>query len=162
MEDNHNLIYSFLEKYNLSIDEHYDLAAIGLCKASITYDGSKSKFSTYAYKCMFNSVICELRKELSSIRIPKHKTLYYQEELEKDDGDKASLLNIIQSNEDVENEIISKIMLENYTNTLSERDKTIFDLSIAGYKQIEISEVVGCSRAQVSRVKNKFKNYLSG
>ena len=38
--ENHNLIYSFLKKYNLDVDEYYDLAAIGLCNACINYDAS--------------------------------------------------------------------------------------------------------------------------
>ena len=41
VEDNHNLIYSFLQKYHLTIDEYYGLAAIGLCKAGKTYNGQK-------------------------------------------------------------------------------------------------------------------------
>ena len=62
VEENHNLIYSFLQKYNLAIDEYYGLASIGLCKAGKTYNGDKSNFSTYAYKCMFTTVMGELRK----------------------------------------------------------------------------------------------------
>ena len=47
VEENHGLIYSFLAKHNLPIEEYYDLAAIGLCKASITYQ-NETTFSTYA------------------------------------------------------------------------------------------------------------------
>ena len=35
-EQNHNLIYGILNDKNLSIDEYYDVAAIGLCKAAET------------------------------------------------------------------------------------------------------------------------------
>lgn len=41
VENNHNLIYAILHKYNLPIDEYYDVAAIGLCKAAITFDAEK-------------------------------------------------------------------------------------------------------------------------
>lgn len=47
VEENHNLVYSFLYKYHLDVEEWYDLAAIGLCKAANTYNNDKSGFSTY-------------------------------------------------------------------------------------------------------------------
>ena len=72
-EENHNLIYRFLSKYNLSIDDYYDIAAIGLCKAAMTFDKSKSKFSTYAFKCMYMIMLHEKRKEKMVRVIPKDK-----------------------------------------------------------------------------------------
>ena len=35
VEDNHKLIYFYLYRNSLSVDEFYDVAAIGLCKAAI-------------------------------------------------------------------------------------------------------------------------------
>lgn len=32
--DNHNLIYRFLQKEKLNMEDWYDLAAIGMCKAA--------------------------------------------------------------------------------------------------------------------------------
>ena len=58
--DNHNLIFSFLNKYHLPDDEWYGVMAVGLINAAISYNGS-SAFSTYAYKCMFN----EMRNEFT-------------------------------------------------------------------------------------------------
>lgn len=150
-----------MAQYRLSIEEHYGLAAIGLCKAGITYKGDKSKFSTYAYKCMFNSVMCELRKEQSTKRVPKHQILYYQAELETNDGETASLLDFIPSNEDVENNTLLKVIFDEYVKILSEKDKGIFVLLSNGYKQREISKIMGCSQPQVSRVKKKLESYLT-
>ena len=62
VEENHNLIYAFLNKCHLPTNEYYDLAAIGLCKAAKTWDCDRQKFSTYAYTCMFNEVMGEKRK----------------------------------------------------------------------------------------------------
>ena len=81
IEDNHNLIYSFLYKYHLEVNEYYDLAAIGLCKAAMTYDSEKASFYTYAYKCMFTSVFSEIRCKYSGNRIPEEQILYYQKEM---------------------------------------------------------------------------------
>jgi RNA polymerase sigma factor (sigma-70 family) len=53
VEDNHSLIYQFLHKLNLDIEEFYGIAAIGLCKAAMSYGTSnKVVFSTYAHHVM--------------------------------------------------------------------------------------------------------------
>ena len=36
--DNHNLIYRFLQKEKLNMEDWYDLAAIGMCKAAKTFN----------------------------------------------------------------------------------------------------------------------------
>lgn len=60
VEDNHNLIYSFLNSRHLSLDaveDWYGTAAIGLCKAALIYDENQGvKFATFAYICMDNEV----------------------------------------------------------------------------------------------------------
>ena len=76
--ENHNLIYSFLNSNKLDIEEWYDLAAIGLCKAAINYNGEIAKFSTFAYKCMWNQVHIEMRKQYAIRRADDNAVLYYQ------------------------------------------------------------------------------------
>lgn len=60
VEDNHNLIFSFLQSRGLSLDSNedwYGVAAIGLCQAARSYDESiGTRFSTLAYKAMDNEV----------------------------------------------------------------------------------------------------------
>lgn len=46
VEENHNLIYSFLSSNNFLADDYYDLAAIALCETALHYDPSKGSFST--------------------------------------------------------------------------------------------------------------------
>lgn len=53
------------------MEDWYDLAAIGMCKAAKTFNEGTSKFSTYAFKCMFNEVYSEKKKELRQRTIPK-------------------------------------------------------------------------------------------
>ena len=43
-EENHNLILSFLKKYKLEYEEYYDLAAIGFCKAIVSFKIEVSAF----------------------------------------------------------------------------------------------------------------------
>lgn len=160
VEENHNLIYSFLSKHHLSIEEHYDLAAIGLCKAGKTYNEGMSNFSTYAYKCMFNAVMCEIRKYKYQKTIPDSMVVYYQAETQNDAGDITAFLDFIPSNDNVEDSILSEVMFDEYAKTLKDRDKKIFSLLREGYTQKEIGKIVGCSQTQVSRVGKRLREYL--
>ena len=38
VEDNHSLIYLVINNMGLSVEDNYDIAAIGLCNAAIGYD----------------------------------------------------------------------------------------------------------------------------
>ena len=160
VEVNHNLIYDFLFKHHLTIEDWYDLAAIGLCKAVISWDSEKSQFSTYAYRLMLNEVLMEKRKNRKQSTIPEYKMVYYQDETENNDGDTDSFMNFLPSKENVEGDVLSEVMFNEFENNLKDRHKKIFALFRQGYKQREICKIVGCSQPQVSRVKKKFANYL--
>lgn len=155
---NHNLIYSFLQKYNLPIDEYYGLAAIGLCKAAKTFCGNKASFSTYAYKCMFTSTFCEIRKEKRQKTIPKQNIVSYEAKIS--DMDDFSLSDTLSSSEDMEDEIITKTIIRDYLAASSDRNKKIILLALQGYKQREIEEKVGISQAHVSRILRSFADYI--
>lgn len=161
IEENHNLIYSFLQKYNLSVEDYYDLAAIGLCKAGMNFNGNISKFSTYAYEWMFGSVFSEIRKEKRMKKIPDSLMFYYQAELENNNGgDTSVFMNYVSSKENVEEEVLSKVHLNKYLKKLKEKEKQIIILLYKGYNQIETGKIMGCSQAQVSKVRKKLYGYL--
>lgn len=161
IEDNHNLIYSFLYKYHLEVNEYYDLAAIGLCKATITFDSEKASFYTYACKCMFSSVFSEIRRKYSSNRIPEEQILYYQKEMENDDGDSLSFIDYISSKENIEEDVLSDIMINEYLSSLKDRDKQIFILFTQGHNQKEIGKILGIDQSFVSRRKKKFIEHFA-
>lgn len=151
VSDNHNLIYSFLKKHGLDVEENYDLAAIGLCKAVITYNNTKSSFSNYAYKCMFNEVFYEQRKKLYKSKIPENIIYSYNREIDGED-DEIDLLYFIADKTDVANDAISKIFYENRLSKLTDRDQLIIQMTVNGYSQKEISKKIGISQSQVSRI----------
>lgn len=69
VEENHNLIYAFMQKHNLPEDWYGD-CAIGLCKAAKTFDKSRGyKFSTVAYKCMYSEMAIRYR-DYENKRVP--------------------------------------------------------------------------------------------
>ncbi len=162
VELNHNLIYSFLQKYHLPVEEWYGWAAIGLCKAAMTFKDDVSSFSTYAYRCMFTAVFQEKRKETQAGTIPDHQIFYYQSGFDtENDGETISFLETMPSNDDVEGDALANVIFENFNNTLKPRDRLIFEMFRNGYKQKEIGNAVGCSQSQVSRVKKKLEQHLS-
>ena len=59
-EENHNLIYKFLNNYHLPDDEFYDIVVFGYLKAVKAYNSntlaSKASFSTIAWKQMMHEL----------------------------------------------------------------------------------------------------------
>ena len=126
VEENHSLIYDYLWKKHLSIEEYYDLAAIGLCKAAITYDGDKAAFSTYAYHCIHNEIGQQLRKYYSSKHIPDELVGSLQHIVElKDDG--VTLEDCIGDVVDVEEEAIINVTLDKFYSRLNDAELKILN-----------------------------------
>lgn len=153
-------------KYHLDLEEWYDLAAIGLCKAANTYNNNKSGFSTYAYKCMYTTVMMEKRKENTMRTIPQNQIFYYENQVseESKSNDTSTFLNYIPSKQDIENEIISALSLENIKNELVGNKRKVFLLLRDGYTQCEISKIIGISKQRVSKIKQEIaeKYYMRG
>lgn len=160
------MIYSFLYKFHLDVEEWYDIAAIGLCKAANTYNNDKSEFSTYAYKCMYTTIIMEKRKENAMRTIPQNQIVYYENQVNESskDNDTSTFLNYIPSKQDIENETISALSLENIENELVGNKKKVFLLLREGYTQCEISKIIGISKQRVSKIKQEIteKYYTRG
>lgn len=159
VEDNHNLIYSFMNKEHLFIDEYYDICAIGLCKAAYYYNAEFSNFSTFAYKVMNNEVKQHFRKMFKEAAIPEDKIMYYNSLI--DDSEKYSFLYFIpDKSASTEAECLSKIYLDEYIKKIPERDRKILLLCYLGYTQMEVSKIIGISQSQVSRIQKAFKTWL--
>lgn len=159
--DNHNLIYSFLKKYNLSIDEYYDICAIALCKASIAFDETKSSFSTYAYKSMFNAYLLNIRKETAQHKIPRELIVSYDKDCSKDGIDEAmNFKDMLEDNVDIEANVIFNITMKEYFNKLSKLQSNILILALYGYKQEDIANKFNVSRNYVSKIKRDFIKHI--
>jgi RNA polymerase sigma factor (sigma-70 family) len=160
VEDNHNMIYSFLNKYNLSHNDWYDLAAIGLCKAAMAFKEDVSKFSTFAYKCMFNSVFHEKRRETQMGTIPEHKLSYYEEGIEGEDGEDMTLFDTLASSDNTENDSIVNIQIHKLMNNATDKDKKLISLIMDGYTQKEIGNIIGCSQTHVGRMTRRLSKLI--
>jgi len=162
---NHDLIYGCANKYNLSIDEYYDILAIGLCKAANNYLPKLGEFSTFAYTCMFNEVKAYWRSLNTQKAIPQNMLLSYDNNVLKNDSD--CFIDCIYDNTliPVQDMAISNVVIKLIYEMLKDCDKKIVEYLLQGFSQVEISKKLNCSRQYINRrikdMQKKIKPYLS-
>lgn len=149
VEDNHNLIYSFLNSRHLSLDsveDWYGTAAIGLCKAALTYDESRgTNFSTYAYKCIQNEVGNVMRANANRI-VPAFS-------LDDTVIENGYIGEIIADEKDPFFDIYVKESIEIATRGMSDRDTQMVDMIVRqGYDQASVARKFGLTRQRVSEI----------
>lgn len=156
VEDNHNLIYSFLNSRHLSLDsveDWYGTAAIGLCKAALTFDESRgAKFTTLAYICMDNEVRCIMRTN----RKLAQSTVSLDDPIEGADG--CTLADVIN---DTQHDFMESIYLNDAIaiayKKLNDRDKAMIDMVVnKGMTNVAVAAKFGVAQPTVSRVYTKF------
>lgn len=154
--DNHGLIYHILKQKNLSIDEYYDAAAIGLCKAASTFDESKSKFATYACIVMLNEIRMGFRQIKRQGRLMVVASL--DDPVPGTDG--AILADIIPSIDTPET-CISALTIQDCVRTMGPKQRQVIELAMQGLRQHQIAEVVGISQPYVARLLKRAKQDIA-
>jgi len=135
VEENHSLIYSFLQKKQLSL-EYYGDAAIGLCMAAIKFDPNYgTKFSTYAFRSMETHCIRAKKNE------QKHMGQISLDASIKDDSEFSLLDTLIDEKIDLESSAFTNWFL----GSLSLFDLNIVLLKLQGLSLREIGNRLGCS-----------------
>lgn len=150
VEDNHNLIYGYAHLRDISIEEHYGLLAIELCRAAKTYSEDRGSFSNYYYTLCDNALIKEYYKTIRQKR---------------DGGDILSLdyeytgggcgtyttdaMEVFGVKEPMELEEVVEYnrLLEELLNS---EYGGLIKLRLEGYTQMDISEITGHSQSKVS------------
>lgn len=164
--DNMRLVYHMYGKIGDGlIKENYkeDIISegmLGLCKAADTFDESRGvRFSTYAAMCIRNAMLMFIRK--TSKHYPHEVSLNMVIGRDAEDS-VLTLADIIEDESQSEDEIITRIMLEDFEGKQTPIDKKIINELKKGKRQIEIGRELGMSQAQVSRrirkMREKFRN----
>ena len=154
--DNHNLIYSLLYSMKLNIDEWYDVAAIGLCKAGATYEEESSKFSTWAFFIMKREILFEKRKLSASRREGEKSLVYYEALMNESQGNGNFLSCLPDERVDVEKEAIINVVYDDFKSTLKkDRDVKVIEMLTDGMTQSQIAKELKISQPQVSRIRKK-------
>lgn len=156
VENNHNLIYSFLNSRHLSLDsveDWYGAAAIGLCKAAMVYDESRgTRFTTLAYICMDNEVRGTMRTERKLVQ----PCVSLDEPIEETES-----LTVADVLTDYKQDFTESVYLNDAINIaykkLNNRDKAIIDMIVAkGMTNVAVAAKFGVAQPTVSRVYTKF------
>jgi len=162
--NNHQLIYGFCNQRNISLEENYDLCAIGLCKAAEIFDPSRGlSFSTLAYRCMANEVQMQKRKENTIARKADVSADSLDRTIKTDGGTTITLHDVLSNTLVANHNPLSTVMFKDFYESLTEQEKIVIAYRMAGLKQREIAERIHKSRAYVcmilSRVKEKVARY---
>jgi RNA polymerase sigma factor (sigma-70 family) len=144
-EDNMNLVYYTIAKEYPTYKFDEDIrqtGLLGLCKAAMKRDETKGEFSTFAYRCIHN----EIRKEFRS-RQKQVETVSLETKLETvSTDDTLTLEDVIDSGEETD---LTEYTVESFLNTLTEKERAVYNLKSRGYKIKEIVDVTGYPVNQV-------------
>lgn len=159
IEHNLRLVAHIIKKYYSSYEEHEDLISIGtigLIKAASTYNASKkTRFSTYASRCVENEVLMFFRQKKKSM-----KDISINDPIDTDkDGNAITLMDIVQDDENIldtiDLNIQSQRLYQYIEEELDEREKLILTYRYGLYHarplpQREVAEKLDISRSYVS------------
>lgn len=153
--NNDKLIYFVINRYYPDFIEDEDIiqsGRIGLWKACISYDASKTKFSTYAVKCIMNEIRAELRHRAKLWKFGDIASLDEPVYFDKN-GNAVTLAHLVPDSHN--NYCAVDYDLSFLNNKLSERDIAVFKLSIYGFTATEIANMFGYTKAWASKTIRK-------
>lgn len=131
------------------------MCAIGLCKAAITYDSSKDvKFATYAGICIENEIKIELRNR------KKYSAPVYSLDMTFNNTSDGTGEISYGENMTTGLSAYDEILPYQLDKILNAREYKLIALTLQGYTQVEIGNIIGISQTMVSRMFSKIKRKL--
>ena len=161
---NLRLVAHIIKKYNSNADEQEDMISIGtigLIKAINSYNiEKKTKFATYAAKCIENEILMYFRANKKSAN-----DLSLNDPIESDaDGNPITLMDVMYSDDTILDDIDLKMKIlklkETVNNLEDEKQKEIIIKRYGldnkkALTQREIAKQMNISRSYVSRIEKK-------
>lgn len=153
VEQNQKLIFWSLKRFGFSIDEYYGAAAVGLCKAAMHWDSTKSAFSSFASAVIRNEILMEKRTEN---KLPQNPTsLDALVPFSDDDSSETDLYGQIAAPDLFEpaedHQDIKKAIAEAKA-YMSDIQFQALGMYAQGAKQREIAKHLGITQSYVARV----------
>lgn len=148
---NIKIAYKLVQQYKdcgIEIEDLKQICLLALWKATQTFKSDKGyTFSTYSYRVIQNEVNYYLRQNRKYFT-----NRYFSEKV----IDNITLEDILADERDLIEELENNIDNENIFNliknaALKNDEKIVIELSLKGYRQQKIAEIIGCSQPQVSR-----------
>lgn len=149
IEDNMKLVYYLVKKYYptfINNDDVIQEGMVGLCMAADSYDESKSKFSTFASRCILNQIRYYFKAN------QKHNNvLSLDKETPLEDGGVTSFAEYTMGDEDIN---ISSLMFEEFYYDLDDYERLLLEL-LKVYKDEVVSQRLGISQSTLYSKKRK-------
>lgn len=156
-EQNMPLIWYVVNRYagaSVERDELYSAALFGMAKALSAYDETRGiRFSTFAIVCM-NRAILQLLRTAKKRKLD----ISYDGLIRSSNGDEIwheRFMSATESGNISPDDVTTKIVIYDFIDKLSDRDREILRLRASGLRQKEIGKKLGLSQAQISRMLNK-------
>lgn len=156
-ETNHNLIYGFLNKYQYSIEEFYNVAVVGYLEAVQAFHRKEkykesTKFSSVAYKYMKSEISNHLRKE----KAQKRKSLENNISLDIDTS------NNFMNEPSAENKLMEAETILCLMENLSELQRKIARLKVEGYTNKEVFGKLHMKQSTYYKELQRMRKLLKG
>ena len=140
----------------LDPDDLFSIALMGITKAAKAFKPELgNKFATFAGTVINNEILMEIRRQKKH----KHVLSYSHPLVQEKTGDFFMLEDILQDPVNVEDKV-EVLQVLDAVEQLPELERKIISLRKDGYGQMEISTLLGCSQANVSRREKAAKNKL--
>ena len=137
VEENHNLIYWYINMNRLDVNEYYDLLAIELCNTAMKYNADRGSFANY------------FKLRADGIMYKEYRMAQAQKRLHT----KVSLLDNVHTLVD-ETDILDTMELQEL---MEGEYGEILKLRAEGYSQTEIADMLGTNQSRISKIIKKLK-----
>ena len=153
VEDNHNLIYWFMNRRGLYTDEYYDLIAIALCRAAQDFNESKgTAFTTYAAKCMEHELYDYWTMISRKKIVPPEMILSMSQTVKQSYGEKT--LDELMGDENAITTIDpTHVDVEQFVNGLKPKYRTVTLYLMGGYGTSDVAKFMGCTVSRVNKIR---------
>ena len=167
IQQNERLIWYTLDKYYpqyLSDEDMVQELRIILWRCLELYDETQgASFSNYCIHAMINRIRNIHRINTLPGKIPAEALYGLDAPIVNNDGTSILVKDIIEAPDE---SLLEMNYFFTFLDTLKPSHKKVAELLIEGYRQIDISKILGCSQPQVSRIKrtiiNKYRIWKGG
>ena len=165
-EDNHNLVYGFLHRYNYSIEDYYNVVIFGFLKAVQIYSRRKELQEKYdfpfiAWQYMRSEIGNNFRTENSQKRKPTEAII----SLDAEYAETENLYNAV-GGKSAEADVMELELINDIIKNFSEVQRKIAELKINGYSNKETYLIVGMQPStyykEMKRIRAIVDNLLIG
>lgn len=137
-------------------EDYFQIGAIGLCKAAMTYEQGRGAFNTYASRCIDNEIFMQLRIEMAR----RHDRQAVRLDAGKGKSEQMTLAESLPALENAETAYGAIDLLDQIEKRFTGTEKRILRLHMDGRGQEDIGRAVNLSQSYVSRVIRRMKRTI--